>query len=213
MVFADRVDAGRQLMMSLRQFEAERPLVLGLPRGGVVVGAEVARALRCDLDVMLVKKLRALQQPELALGAVSEGGEVFLNEHVVRLTETPENYLRDEIRQRTDEITQQQARYRAVKPRIPPTGRVAIIVDDGLATGATMIAAVQATAHAKPAKLIVAVPVSSADSARSVREMNDVTQLVSLITPEGFEGVGQFYYNFAQVEDDEVVRLLSEFAR
>jgi putative phosphoribosyl transferase len=212
MVFADRVDAGQQLAMSLRQFEAERPLVLALPRGGVVAGAEVARALRCDLDVLLVKKLRALQQPELALGAVSEVGAVFLNEQVVRLTQTPEDYLRDEIRQRTQEIAQQQQRYRAIKRRIAPTGRVAIIVDDGLATGATMIAAVQATAHAKPAKLIVAVPVSSPDAVRSLREMTDVTQVVSLMTPPDFEGVGQFYYNFAQVEDDEVVRLLAEFA-
>ena len=211
-MFKDRQDAGRQLSLALEKFRAPRPVILGLPRGGVVVGAEVARALDGDLDVVLVKKLRAPGNPELALGAVSEDGRAYWNREVTGLIGVAETYLQEEVAERRAELASQQQRYRAARPRIPLTGRTVILVDDGLATGATMIAAVQATAIAQPARLIVAVPVSPPEVARRIGEMEQVTEFICLDTPWGFQGVGQFYDDFTQVEDETVIEILKEFA-
>ena len=211
-MFKDRQDAGRRLSLALEKFRAPRPVILGLPRGGVVVGAEVARALDGDLDVVLVKKLRAPGNPELALGAVSEDGRAYWNREVTGLIGVAETYLQEEVAERRAELASQQQRYRAVRPRIPLTGRTVILVDDGLATGATMIAAVQATALAQPARLIVAVPVSPPEVARRIGEMEQVTEFICLDTPWGFQGVGQFYYDFTQVEDETVIEILKGFA-
>ena len=211
-MFKDRQDAGRRLSLALEKFRAPRPAILGLPRGGVVVGAEVARALDGDLDVVLVKKLRAPGNPELALGAVSEDGRAYWNREVTGLIGVAETYLQEEVAERRAELASQQRRYRAVRPRIPLTGRTVILVDDGLATGATMIAAVQATALAQPARLIVAVPVSPPEVARRIGEMEQVTEFICLDTPWGFQGVGQFYDDFTQVEDETVIEILKEFA-
>ena len=205
-MFKNRQDAGRQLARALERYRAARPLVLGLPRGGVIVAAEIARALGGDLDVLLVKKLRAPGNPELALGAVSEDGHVYINRE---LTDPDDPYLQNEIQERRAEMAQQQRRYRAVKPRLSPTGRTAILVDDGLATGATMIAAVQATALAQPAQLVVAVPVSPPDA---LGKLETAHAVVCLETPWDFRGVGQFYEDFTQVEDEIVIQLLKEFA-
>lgn len=209
--FEDRPDAGQQLARELEKFHATGPLVLGLPRGGVVIGAEVARALGCELDVLLVKKLRCPDNPELAIGALSESGHRYVNNELVRMFEVEPSYLEAEICARAAEIREQQRLYRAVKPRIAPAGRVAILVDDGLATGATMIAAAQATALERPTRLIVAVPVGSPESVRTLRETEQVDEVICLQVPEYFEGVGQFYQDFAQVEDEEVVKILGEF--
>jgi len=142
-MFADRTDAGQRLAEAVRKFEAAHPLVLALPRGGVVVGAEVARALRCDFDVLLVKKLRALGNPELALGAVCEAGHCYVNPQVQQITGVDQAYLERETAARLAEIAEQRKLYRVIKPKIPTAGRVVLLVDDGLATGATMIAAIQ----------------------------------------------------------------------
>ena len=211
-MFKDRQDAGRRLSLALEKFRAPRPAILGLPRGGVVVGAEVARALDGDLDVVLVKKLRAPGNPELALGAVSEDGRAYWNREVTGLIGVAETYLQEEVAERRAELASQQQRYRAARPRIPLTDRTVILVDDGLATGATMIAAVQATALAQPARLIVAVPVSPPEVARRIGEMEQVTEFICLDTPWGFQGVGQFYDDFTQVEDETVIEILKEFA-
>ena len=202
-MFRDRTDAGRQLAQALNRYRGANPLVLGLPRGGVVVGAEVARALSGDLDVLLVKKLRAPGNPELALGAVSEDGQVYVNTDLI---EADNPYLDREIEERRVEMSSQQKRYRSVKPHVSPTGRTAILVDDGLATGATMQAAVQATTLMKPAQVIVAVPVSPPETARKF------PGLVCLRTPWDFQGVGQFYDDFTQVDDETVIAILKEFA-
>ena len=202
-MFRDRTDAGRRLAQALNCFLGANPLVLGLPRGGVVVGAEVARALGGDLDVLLVKKLRAPGNPELALGAVSEDGQVYVNTDLI---EVANPYLDREIEERRVEMSSQQKRYRSVKRCVSPTGRTAILVDDGLATGATMQAAVQATTLAKPAQLIVAVPVSPPETERKF------PGLVCLHTPWDFQGVGQFYEDFTQVGDETVIAILKEFA-
>jgi putative phosphoribosyl transferase len=211
-MFSNRADAGRQLAGALERFRAAHPLVLALPRGGVVVGAEIARALNFDLDVVLVKKLRAPGSPELALGAAGEDGTVFLNREIVGVTNTDETYVEDEIKERQFEITQQSQRYRRSKPKVPIAGRAVILTDDGLATGATMIAAVQATALARPVQLVVAVPVGALEALRVIQAMKQVDETVCLLTPSWFEGVGQFYRNFQQIEDEEVMKVLEEFA-
>ena len=208
--FADRRDAGRQLACELEKFRVARPLVLGLPRGGVVVAAEVARALGCDLDVLLVKKLRCPDNPELAIGALSESGHRYVNDELVRAFNIEPSYLEAEVAERAAEIREQQRLYRAVKPRIAPTDRAAVLVDDGLATGATMIAAAQAIALERPKLLIVAVPVGSPEAARALQGLEQVDEVICPHTPDWFEGVGQFFKDFVQVEDSEVVRILAE---
>jgi predicted phosphoribosyltransferase len=208
-MYRDRTEAGQQLAAALKQFRPDRPLVLGLPRGGVVVAAEVAQRLDGDLDVLLVKKLRAPDNPELAIGALSEEGDPFLNQELVALTGSDRRYVDREIAERRAEIDQQRQQYRAVKPRLPTAGRVVILVDDGLATGATMIAAAQATGLAKPKKLIIAVPVGASDAVEYLGRMREVDEVVCLHTPSWFNGVGQFYEDFSQVSDDEVVAVLA----
>jgi predicted phosphoribosyltransferase len=208
MMFRDRAEAGQRLAAALQRFAADHPLILGLPRGGVVVGAEVAQALRCDWDVLLVKKLRAPGDPELALGAICEQGRAFINEEVRGLIPAPQEYMDHEIQERLAEIAEQRRVYREVKTYISPTNRVAILIDDGLATGATMIAAVQATALLKPRRLIVAVPVGPPDTLGKPEGMPQVDEVVCLDTPSWFQGVGQFYEDFRQVSDEEVVRIL-----
>jgi len=208
MMFRDRAEAGQRLAVALQRFAADHPLILGLPKGGVVVSAEVARALQCDLDILLVKKLRAPGDPELALGAICEEGKAFINEELRELTTATHEYLDREVRERLTEIAEQRRVYRKVKPHISPTDRVAILVDDGLATGATMIAAVQATVLSQPRKLIVAVPVSPPDTLGKLEGMPQVNEVVCLDNPSWFQGVGQFYEDFRQVSDDEVVRIL-----
>lgn len=195
-MFRDRHDAGVKLARALEKYRAAHPLVLGLPRGGVVVGAEVARALGGDLDVVLVKKIGAPGNPEYALGAVTETG-----------VSGDAESLQEEIGARRAELAEQQTRYRAVKPRVSPEGRTVIIVDDGLATGSTMMAAIQAARQASPQQIIVGVPVAPRDVT-----LPGIDELVCLETPWDFRGVGQFYYDFTQVEDEEVIEILKEFA-
>lgn len=211
-MFADRTDAGRQLGRALERYRGTKPLVLGLPRGGVVVAAEIARSLDGELDVLLVKKLRAPGQHELAVGAVSESERAFVNQNVLRMVGAAENYLNDEIATRRAELHAQQRDYRRVRSRVEPTGRTVILTDDGLATGATMIAAIQATSANDPASLIVAVPVGPPETARDLAGMEEVDEFVCLQTPLDFQGVGQFYSDFKQIEEETVVEILKEFA-
>jgi putative phosphoribosyl transferase len=211
-MFKDRADAGKQLARALEKFRAANPLVLALPRGGVVVGAEVARTLGCPLDVLLVKKLRVPDNPELALGAVGEGGQFFLNDEVVRATGVDKSYLEAEIRERLAEIAEQRELYRAVRLGVSATDRTTILVDDGLATGATMMAAAQMVARAHPEKLVVAVPVGPPDTVGQFESMGGIDEVMCLYSPGWFGGVGQFYQNFTQISDVEVAKLLEEFA-
>lgn len=211
-MFHTRQEAGRQLAAALNAFSGKRPLVLGLPRGGVVVAAAIARQLPGDLDVLLVKKLRAPGNPELAIGALPEEGHPFLNDELISLTACDPHYLNAEIAKRRAELDRQRQLYRAVRSRIPPTGRVVILTDDGLATGATMIAAVKSTRLARPSRLIVAVPIGAPDAVAALEQMRELDQLICLHTPTWFSGVGQFYEDFSPVSDDEVVTLLREFA-
>ena len=210
-MFRDRTDAGQQLARSLERFRSDRPLVLGLPRGGVVVAAAIARDLAGDLDVLLVKKIRAPDNPELALGAIGEEGQPWVNEELIRLTGANRRYLDAEIKERLAEMTGQHRLYRPVRSRVSIAGRLVLLVDDGLATGATMIAAARAVSVSKPHKIVVAVPVAPPDTVETIRRLPEVDEVECLITPVWFQGVGQFYGDFAQVGDEEVVDILRRF--
>lgn len=209
-MFHNREDAAHQLAERLKGRELQAPLVLAIPRGGVVTGAVLARELGAELDVVLSRKLRAPMQPELAVGAISEDGRVYLNHYAQEVLELTEGYLAEERRHQLNEIARRKKLFRGVRPQAPITGRSLIVTDDGIATGSTMIAALQAIQTQKPRELIVAVPVASPDRLEEVRRWCD--EVVCLLTPVDFWAIGQFYEDFSQVEDEEVVNLLREFA-
>jgi putative phosphoribosyl transferase len=209
MVFADRRDAGRRLAAALVHLRDRRPVVLAVPRGGVVVGREVADALHAPIDVIVPRKLRAPFNPELAIGAVAEGGAVFVDEETGRGVAS--TYLEREIVGQRSEIARRVQAYRAGRSLPPLEGTTAIVVDDGIATGATMVAALRAVRALSPARLVAAVPVAPPEGvARLSREADEV---VCLVAPDLFHAVGQFYSDFRQVEDDEVLGLLSNAVR
>jgi len=212
-IFTDREEAGWLLVERLREEglgggPSEPPLVLAIPRGGVEVGAVLARGLGAELDVVLSRKLRAPHQPELALGAVSEDGTVYLNEFATALTEAGDAVIEAERRRQLTEIARRRGMYRAVRPQAPVAGRTVILVDDGIATGATMIAALRTVRAGGAARIVVAVPVGSPERLEAIRPLCD--RLVCLEAPESFWAIGQFYRDFSQVEDDRVVRLLRD---
>jgi predicted phosphoribosyltransferase len=208
-MFHDREDAARQLAAKLKGRPLHETLVLAIPRGGVVIGAVLARELGAELDVVLSRKLRAPEQPELAIGALAEDGQVYLNHHAEEFLEGLEDYLAAERRHQLAEIARRRKLFRAARPQARVTGRSVIVTDDGIATGSTMIAALQAAKAQKPRELIVAVPVASPDRLAEVRRWCD--DVVCLLTPELFWAVGQFYADFRQVEDEEVVQLLRKY--
>jgi len=209
-MFRNREDAARQLAEKLKGRQLHDPLVLAIPRGGVVTGAVLARELGADLDVVLSRKLRAPGQPELAIGAISEDGRVYLNHHAEAFLDLLEDYLAEERRHQLSEIGRRKKLFRAVRPEAPITGRSVIVTDDGIATGSTMIAALQAVKTQNPREVIVAVPVASPDRLAEVRRWCD--DVVCLLAPEEFWAIGQFYEDFTQVEDEEVIQILREFA-
>jgi putative phosphoribosyl transferase len=205
-MFRDREDAARQLAEKLKERELHNPLVLAIPRGGVVTGAVLAQELGAELDVVLSRKLRAPGQPELAVGAVSEDGHVYLNHHAQAFLDQMEDYLAEERRYQLSVIARRKKLFRAVRPQAPVAGRSVIVTDDGIATGSTMIAALQAVKPQNPREVIVAVPVASPDPLREVRRWCD--DVVCLLSPEEFWAIGQFYQDFSQVEDEQALDLL-----
>ena len=205
-MFQDREDAARQMADKLKGRELYDPLVLAIPRGGVVTGVVLARELDAELDVVLSRKLRHPWQPELALGAVSESGHMVLNPNCSEEGGFSDEYLHEERRRQLDEISRRSKLFRAVRPQASITGRSVIVTDDGIATGATMLAALQSLKEQHPREVIVAVPVASPDRLIEVRRWCD--DVVCLLSPPSFWAVGQFYRDFSPVEDSEVVEFL-----
>lgn len=209
-MFRNREEAGKRLAAKLRGRTLRAPLILGIPRGGVVVAAAVARELGADLDVVLARKLRDPWQPELALGALSETGEVILNPDLADRTESLHDYLQTERRHQQEEIERRRKLFRAVLPAVSPRDRSVIVVDDGIATGSTMFAALKALRRAGAYEVIVAAPVAAPERVTELRAHCD--DVICLLKPDYFVAIGQFYQDFTQVEDEEVVALLREFA-
>ncbi len=208
--FRDRTEAGRLLGQALRERTdlADRPdvLVLGLPRGGVVVAAEVARVLRAPLDAFVVRKIGVPGHEELAMGAIASGGIRVVNEDVrASLLIPPEVFERAAAREER-ELARREAAYRGERPPVDVRGRCVVLVDDGLATGASMRAAVRAVQRREPARVVVAVPVAPPDTCQQIEQMG--VEVFCLSMPEHFGGVGRFYADFAQTTDDEVRELL-----
>ena len=207
-MFRDRADAGAQLAKSLVGRTGPDALVLGIPRGGVVVAAELARALGAELDVIVARKLGAPMSAELAIGAVTADGGRFLNDEIVRELHVPGEYIVEITELERAEAERRQVRFRGSRPPPRVNGRTVILVDDGLATGATMRAAVRSLRHAVPQRIIAAVPVGSPEACAALR--GEVDELVCLAEPEDFGAVGMFYRDFQPTEDSEVERLLRE---
>jgi predicted phosphoribosyltransferase len=209
MVFKDRQEAGRLLAERLAGFREAQPIVLGLPRGGVPVAFEIAQALRAPLDVMLVRKIGVPWQPELALGAVSDGAEpeIFIDEQLKSLLEIDDDYISAARKREVAEIERRRTTYRQGRPPVEVAGRVVIVVDDGIATGATTRVALRALRRRKPSRLVLAVPVAPPDSLSGLRIEAD--EIVCLETPEDMGAVGLYYRDFRQTTDQEVTDLLA----
>ena len=209
-LFRDRVDAGQVLAGELERYRGTDALVLGLPRGGVVVAAEVARRLDAELDVIVARKLGAPVSPELAIGAVTADGVQVLNSALIRALGLTEPYITAVARRQLADAQRREIALRGNRPRPRIASRTVILVDDGLATGATMYAAVRAVRREAPARLIVAVPIGSPEACAALRREAD--EVVCPYQPEEFGGVGLWYRHFEQTEDREVRALLDELA-
>jgi predicted phosphoribosyltransferase len=211
MRFKDRADAGRKLAARLAPYKTDKPVILALPRGGVAVAAEIASALDASMDILLVRKIGAPMQPELALGAVVDGREPIIarNPLIVESTATTEQEFKGLCQEELAEIEHRRQRYLGDRPALDLSGRVVVIVDDGIATGATVRAALQATRLRRPSKLVLAVPVASAEAIDSLRHEAD--EIVCLGDMGPFGAIGYHYDDFRQLTDEDVVGTLARF--
>ena len=207
MPFKNRIDAADQLAAKLSPYRGQNPLVLAIPRGAVPMAKRIAETLQGDLDVVLVRKLGAPYNAEFAVGSVDESGWTYVSEYADSAGATPA-YIEQEKTRQMETMRKRRAQYTPIRPPIDPTGRIVIVVDDGLATGATMISALHSLKAKGTAKLICAVPVAPPDTIEKVAGYCD--EVVCLETPYDFRAVGQFYRDFPQVEDEEVIEILKQ---
>jgi putative phosphoribosyl transferase len=204
--FEDRREAGRLLAQEMKDLANKNVVVLGIPRGGVIVAAELAAGLNAELDIVLARKLRTPGHAELAMGAVAEDGSAFLNDKVINWLDIGHATIDQEKSQQLLEIQRRSRLIRSVRPQVPLRGRIAVITDDGVATGSTTQAAIWAMRQAGPARLIAAIPVGAVETIK--RLADDVDDMICLRAPEYFEAVGQFYRDFRPIEDEEVLEVL-----
>ena len=204
-MFKDRDDAAHLLADRLQAYAAQHPLVLAIPRGAVPIGKIVAAQIGGDFDVVLVRKLRAPFEPEVAIGSVAESGWTYIAPYAAAVG-ADQGYIAAEKQRQMATIQARRAQYTPIRAPINPQGRVVIVVDDGLATGATMISALHSLRQRHPARLVCAIPVASPDALEKIRPMAD--DVVCLRAPADFQAVGQFYRHFPQVDDKEVIALL-----
>lgn len=210
-VFKNRADAGRKLAEELMGFVNQETVILAIPRGGVVVAAEVAKALNAPMDLVIPRKLGAPQNEELAIGAVAGPNEAILDEHLVKSMQISEDYIRQAIAKELKEIERRRQLYLGNCPEIELFDKIAIIVDDGLATGATARAAIRAVRLKKPRRILLAVPVGPWQTVKLIEQEAD--EVICLEMPVSFYAVGQFYQNFTQVNDSRVIDILSRFKK
>jgi putative phosphoribosyl transferase len=212
-MFLDRRDAGQRLAAALTRFQDRRPCVLALPRGGVPVAFEVAAALKAPLDLIIVRKIGAPGQPELAIGAVVDGQhpELVVNHGLADLLHITDAYIVEQSRKEAREIERRRRAYLGGRARLDISGRTTLVVDDGIATGASIRAALLATRRAGPARLVLAVPVAPADVVAALR--SEVDEIVCLETHDEFGAISIYYGDFAQVTDEEVEDLMSRAAK
>lgn len=212
-IFENRRDAGRRLAEAARRYAVEDPIVLALPRGGVPVAYEVAKALAAPLDLLFVRKIGAPGHPEYGIGAVVDGDnpQVVLNEGVVAQLGIPAAYIEQQKRRELEEIERRRRAYLGDREPLAIKGRTVMVVDDGIATGGTVRASLRAMRHAEAGRLILAVPVAASDTIVSLRSEAD--EILCLATPEPFYAVGLYYRDFDQTDDGEVVRLLAQAQR
>ena len=208
-MFRDRKDAGERLAAQLLHLKDKSQVVLALPRGGVAIGSAIARRLGAPLDIVLVRKIGVPWQQELALGAVADGGtpEIFIDERMAESLTIPGDYVREETTRQLAEVERRRQIYCAGRPPIDVAGRTAIVVDDGIATGATMRVALRAVRRRGPAWLVLAAPVAAAETLAALADEADET--VCVAAPEGLGAIGYYYEDFHQMDDDEVTALLA----
>lgn len=205
-MFRDRQQAASLLARRLVKYKGKNPLVLAIPRGAVPMAEIIAEALQGELDIVLVHKLRAPYQPELAIGSVDERGGVYIGRHAA-LVGVTEDYLKKETEEQVQMLKKRRALYTPVHPPINPAGRIVIVVDDGIATGSSMIAALRSLKEDKPEKLIAATAVAPLEGLQAIKSYAD--EVEALLVPEEFYSVGQFFEEFKQVSDEEVIRILN----
>lgn len=208
MIFKDRIEAGRKLAEALNSYRGKDVVVLGIPRGGVVVANEVARELEAPLDIVVSRKIEAPGEPEFALGAVTQEGDVIIDRQAAESLGATPQYLDDQIRKKREEVKDRMQILRGDAPYPELEGRTVIIVDDGIATGSSVSAAVMSVKKRRPKEIIVAAPVAPKDAVETLSE--DKTKVVSLETPKAFLAIGEFYQDFGQIEDIEVKRIINE---
>jgi len=206
--FEGRQQAGEELALQLEALSGREPVVLGIPRGGVIIAHQIAVRLQADLDVVLAHKLGAPQNPELAIGAVLEDGTHFVNKMTASYAGADSNYIQREKAIQHERLTQKARQYRQVRPRLPLDGRVVIVTDDGAATGASMQAALWAIRMQNPQRIVLALPVGPEDAIRVLCESADET--VCLKAPPDFQALSRFYLRFEQVSDEQVLKLLEQ---
>lgn len=209
-MFKDRTDAGRKLAKKLRQYKGDNLVVLALPRGGVLVGYQIAKALSAPLDVLLVRKLGSPINPELGIGAIAQGGIKVLDEAAINQMGIKEEEIEKIEKKEKKELERRAAKYRVKAPLPEISNKIVILADDGLATGVTAMAAIRAVLIQVPKKLVVALPVCAQGSVTNLLSpLREEDKLVCLLTPHNFSSVGSWYKNFPQVSDEEVLQILN----